>query len=490
MNRAKLVLAVAVSLGAAFLSGCLFVQAPPTGIVEGYVTDHLSGEPVAGAKVVAYPLGGDLPEYWVGSDYYGPFGTTNGNGYYKLVLPKGMYALEFRKDGHATSRVEGVQVASTARVDTVLKPVANPNWSLTPPTVTITGISEGSSIPAAPLSIKIDARGPNDIRVIYAAFGKTPGAAFLTAPRPVYSQTYTTGTFTIDPRTFGVSGDTTFEVVVYDMNENRTHVIYRVHVAPAADFPGIRPPRPPTGWVIFGFIPARPAMAVTLSRKVGFYGEALEPLAAPPGGNLYVELRWTVSLDDGTITGYRIYRRLEGEADFRLIYTVNRGTTLYRDSTPDLAVDRTAYYRIVAFRGATESEPLEASTTPIPMWDVKLISPAEEATDVSLTPTFTWEAVPVVGTRRLYRARIWDTPQGGFVVTSGDIFDVTSWAFTGIPGGPFERLQPHRMYQWNIMAAIAFDDPKSAVSVAVNQMYAAFPTLVHPEARAFTTKDW
>ena len=90
MNKKRLLCAVVLSLGAAFLSGCLFVSAPPTGEVEGYVVDHLSGEPVAGARVTAFPAGGGLPMYWAGSGYFGPFGTTNASGYYKLVLPKGL----------------------------------------------------------------------------------------------------------------------------------------------------------------------------------------------------------------------------------------------------------------------------------------------------------------------------------------------------------------------------------------------------------------
>lgn len=89
MGKTRVVLAVLLSLGAAFLSGCLFVSAPSTGIVEGYVTDHLSGEAVAGATVWAWPLGGATPMYSVGSKYYGPVAVTDANGFYRLVLPEG-----------------------------------------------------------------------------------------------------------------------------------------------------------------------------------------------------------------------------------------------------------------------------------------------------------------------------------------------------------------------------------------------------------------
>jgi len=174
------VLLAGLILSALALSGCLFVRAPSTGVIEGYVTDCRAGAPVAGAVVRAWPLDGEAPRYTVISDYYGATAVTNAEGYYRLVVPEGLYVVEVRKDGYGTSRVEGVKVASTARVDIVQFPAGSPTWSLTPPTVTITGIKEGDTI-SGPVTVRIDARGPNDILYIYAAFGKTPGASLLTA---------------------------------------------------------------------------------------------------------------------------------------------------------------------------------------------------------------------------------------------------------------------------------------------------------------------
>ncbi len=494
----KRVLFAGLVLSALALSGCLFIRAPSTGVIEGYVTNHLSGEPVAGALVKAWPMNGEAPRYFVISDYYGASTVTNSEGYYRLVVPEGMYVVEVRKEGHATSRVEGVKVASTARVDIVQKPVFNPNWSLEPPKVTVTGVTEGMTI-FGPIEVKIDAQGPNDINLIYAAFGKMPGAALLTSPRAVYSNTYTTGTFTINPATYGVSGWTTFEVVVYDWNENRTHVIFRVYVEPAPSPAAIAAPLPPIANILVDtirgvLIPAKTALAVTLSKQVGFFG--LEPQAAPPGANVYVELRWRKSLDDpANVTGYRIYRKLAGETDFRLLYTVaatGAATYLYRDSTPDLKVGVTATYRIVAYKGDVESDPLEASCTPLPPWDVQLLSPADGAQDVPLYPTFAWAPTALVGTTRFYRIRLWDTPHGGYTLTITPPLDATSVTYTGIPNTGFERLQPHRMYMWEMQAAFALDmTTANAVSIAANAGYTTtFPTQVPTQIFAFTTGDW
>ncbi|MGB9758140.1 MAG: carboxypeptidase regulatory-like domain-containing protein [Candidatus Bipolaricaulaceae bacterium] len=481
-------------VGALALSGCLFIKAPPTGVIEGYVTEHLSGEAVVGATVRAWPLNGEAPRYTVSSDYYSPMTTTNSEGYYRLVVPEGLYVVEVRKDGHATSRVEGVKVGSTARVDIVQKPVFNPSWSLEPPKVTVQGVTEGMTI-SGPIQVSIEATGPNDIQLIYAAFGKMPGASFLTAPRQVFSGTYNTGTFTIDPASYGVSGETTFEVVVYDQNDNRTHVIYRVYVQPAATPDSVAPPTYTT-------VPL--ARAVTLAKRVAFMGVALEPQAAPEGANLYVELRWAKSTDDPGITGYRIYRKLAGEEEFRLIYTVaatGASTYVYRDSKPDLKVGVQATYRITAYKGEKESDYIEASTAPLPPWDVRLLEPADEATGVSLTPTFRWAPTQAVGTVQLYRLWLWDAVHGwGWALVSPTIQNATEcpWSqllvYPNYPtaGTPWERLQPNRTYEWYLDYAVAFDSYPTwtAASVAINDgVSTTFPTVVPADHFQFTTGE-
>lgn len=493
----KRLLFVGLILSALALSGCLFIRAPSTGIIEGYVTNHLSGEPVVGAVVRAWPMDGEAPRYTVSSDYYGATAVTNSEGYYRLVVPEGMYVMEARKEGHATSRIEGVKVGSTARVDIVQKPVFNPNWSVEPPRVSVEGVEEGMTI-SGPINLKIEARGDNDIQLIYVAFGKMPGASWLTAPREVFSGTYTTGTFTLDPAKYGVSGATTVEVVVYDQNDNRTHLIFRVFVEPAANPPSVASP---------GLVSGVPlARAVTLSKQVAFMG--LDPQAAPPGANIYVELTWSRSNDDNpptsVITGYRIYRRLAGEADFKLIGTVGAtgaSSYTYRDPSPDLKVGVEVTYRVTAYKGEVESAPIEASTTPLPPWDVRLLEPADEATGVSLTPTFRWQPIQVVGNVQHYRLWLWDANHGwGWALISPVLQNQTqcTWAelrvYPGYPtaGTPWERLQPNRTYEWYLDYAVAFDSYPgwTAASVAINDgVTTLFPTVLPADMFQFTTGE-
>lgn len=497
MKKAKYLLLLGAGLAALALAGCMFIPAAPTGYIEGYVVDAGAGAPVVGAKVTAWIQDGQSPIYQVSSGYFTPFATTDADGFYRLVVPEGVYTVVVEKEGYGTSKVEGVRVGSTAKLDIVEKPLFNPAWPAEPPEVTLTGVEEGGTY-SAPISFRVDAQGPNDIKYIYVALGKTPGSSYLTAPRQIYQATYTTGDQTIDPADFGVEGDTTFEVVVYDVNENRTHLIRHIYVEPSA---GGGPIQPPAGLA---------ALAVTLSKRVGFYkGPITVPSgagdisiqAAPAGANLYVELSWDASPDDASITGYRIYRRLQGEADFSLVGTVaadGSASYAFRDPSPALQVGVEATYQVRAYVGSTESEAVEASTTPLGTWDVELLEPADGATDVSLTPTFRWRPTAEVGSDQYYLWVLWDLACGAPYLVPVEFLNQTEFEYEdlGIAGDPYERLQPHRVYQWYIGEAVAYDDfvNPTAISIAVNDMswLTGNPHVGIPatDLFTFTTGDW
>ncbi|MGY4707326.1 carboxypeptidase regulatory-like domain-containing protein [Candidatus Bipolaricaulota sp. J31] len=509
MKRAKYLFLALLGLSALILAGCLFVPARPTGKIVGHVVDAGAGSPVAGARVTAYPLADDgKPIYWVGSSYFTPTVLTDDEGYYELVVPEGTYVVVAEKEGFATTRVEGVVVASTYRLDIIERPVFNPNWSLESPEVTLTiegqSVNPGDTIVldvaalADGLDYRVDARGPNDIDAIYVALGKTPGWGWLVGHREAFFSTYTTGDASLNPANYGVEGWTSFEVVVYDMNENRTHILCKVYVPETSGPPSLQPANNPK------------VLAVTLGKKVEFRSETftipsgtgdIEIHAAPPGGNLYVELTWDASSDDADITGYRIYRKLVGEADYTLIGTVApagdpTATYLFRDSSPALQPGVEVTYQVRAYKGTTESEAIGASTIPLDIWDVRLLEPADGATGVSLTPTFHWEPTKTVGNDQYYLWVLWDLALGADLwYVYGEFLNETEFEFSGIPGTPYERLQPHRVYQWYIGLAIAYDDftDPTAVSVAVNDWWTTdYPYWSMPatDLFTFTTGDW
>lgn len=473
------------------LSGCLFITAGPTGFIEGHVTDFGAGEPVIGSTVTAWPESGE-PMYMVRSQHFSPVDITDSLGHYQLTLPEGTYTVQVERDGHATSIVHGVRVGSTTRLDVIQNPVFNPAWSLQPPVVAITGVADGDSF-VGPIAFRVDVTGDNDISAIYVALGKTPGSGWLTAPRLFYGDVFTTGDDTINPADYGVEGWTTFEVVVYDQNSNRTHIIRRVYIEPAVGPATIAPPA------------SLAVLAVTLGDKVEFFGRPIvvpsgagdfEIHTAPAGGNMYVELDWTLSPDDGIISGYHIYRMLAGEADFTRTGSVNPGTTEFRDSSPGLQAGLEVTYQVLAFSGDTESTTIEAATTPLDRWDVRLLTPADGATGVALHPTFSWEPTRVVGADQRYVWVLWDLAHGAGFLLSEELLNQTTHTFTGTPGTVYDRLQPHRMYQWYIGEAFAYDDfyNPTAISIAVNDItwLTGNPHIPLSEAElfTFTTGDW
>jgi len=523
MVRAKKLLVALTGLAALALAGCMFIPAAPTGVIEGFVVDHGAGEPVVGAVVMAYPEGGDVPLYSVGSHYYGPVAVTDADGHYRLTVPEGTYTVRAEKDGHAISIAHGVVVGSTAELDLIMKPVFNPDWPVEPPEVTVTiegqAVTPGDELVltagqlADGLDYRVDVQGPNDISIIYAALGKTPGAGYTTGTREAFYSTYTTGDTALDPANYGVEGRTTFEVVVYDVNENRSHLIFPVVLPEPAAPPSIQPPA------------NLKALAVTLSKKLAFYNGTMivpsgsgeiEIQAAPEGGNLYVELTWDASPDDvvvggSGVSGYRIYRKLAGEADYTLVGTVAQGDLrydsdgddvpdmyLFRDLSPELQVGLEATYQVRAYRGNTESAAVEASTTPLDIWDVRLLEPADDATDVSLEPTFRWEPTQLVGSDQYYVWVMWDLACGAGVLLYADFLNQTefNYADLGAANSSYERLQPHRVYQWYIGEAVAYDDfgNPTAISIAVNDVgwLTGNPHVGVPatDLFTFTTGDW
>ncbi len=514
MNKMKLAVSFIGALLCVALAGCMFVSGPLTGEIVGVVTDAGAGAPVEGARVYAYPMDGSPPKYSVDTGFFRPVAFTDAQGRYELVVPKGRYVVEASKDGFAGSRVEGVDVTSTVRMDLIQKPAFNKEWSVTPPDVSLW--IEDLHDPAAgaytgPIDFRVDVAGDNDIQLIYAALGKTPGAGWTTGTRLVYSNTYTTGDAQLDPAAFGAEGWTTFEVVVYDQNDNRTHHIRPLYIEPQ-EGAALRP------------APAMTALAVTVSKQLAFYGGAMtiatgrgevEIQAAPSGANLYVELRWGAAPDDGTvggagISGYRIYRRLQGEADYRPLATVAAGDAvfdegvlqyyLFRDSSPQLRAGLTAHYQVRAYVGEEESAAVDASCTPLGTWDVRLLGPGEGEVGVSTTPTFTWEPTRLVGNDQVYTVWIWDLALGYWAYLSDYLVNETEctwedvWLAPGIPkeGTPWERLQPHRIYEWYVDSAVAYDDfaDPTAVSVAVNDgVYADFIPVPATDKFSFTTGE-
>lgn len=430
------------------IAGCgLFVPAPPSQI-HGTVVNANGGEPVVASRV----------EIQGRETGFSTVVYTDGRGQFDARVEPDRYTIDVTKSGYGDSRVINLDARQSTDIRIVQREVFNPDWATEPPEINLRGVSDGDAFQGE-IPYRIDASGPNTITSIYAALDKMPGSSFITAPRAFFSETPTTGDQEIDPRLFSSRGPTTFHAVVYDINGNRTHLIRHINVIP------------PEGELT---APKEPhAIAVTLGQQIEFFG--LQGQAAPADGNVYVKIDWTPS-DASGLTGYRIYRSFDG-SHFEPIGKVHAGRTEFRDGSGQLEVGKKAYYRLTALRGAEESAATDVvSAKPLEPFSVQLISPIDEATNVSRQPTFKWRPTQRVALYHIYGVLVYDTFGSNRWVTpepSEFVINQTQYRWNADnrhDGTPWKRLQPQRHYQWEVPYAVAVDNLESptAVSVAAN----------------------
>ena len=458
---------------------------PPPGGINGWVVSANAGAPVEGATVTVYEAGTSTAVATA---------TTAADGSFTVNLAPGAYDLVVNKAGMAGSKVMNVRVVGDdwTPLPVIQRKAFNPSWPTDPPEVTLEKVADGNTYDARhgyiPYRVRVQPAAPLDTFLIYTALGKTPGSGFLTGQRALFVSVNDTGDQFLDPLDYAAAGPTTFQVVVYDTNGNRTQLIRYVSVTIPFDgnYDLVAPQ-------------LTRVRAVTLNRGLDFYSVA--PQAAPPGGNLYAELIWRPKTDFSHVPndlpyGYHIYRSFDGE-NFERIGTVDGGTNSYVDASPELAPGKKTYYRVTAFVGTQESDPSNVLvTTPLEAFEVHLTAPADDAQNVSVTPTFEWEVSQQVGAHQYYAGAIWDTLTGenAFFTNAAQLMlvDRTSWTWNedgAYNGTPLETLQRGRSYEWHLIEAYALDDPvhPTAVSIAADGLGLWFPWVPSADHFTFTT---
>jgi hypothetical protein len=411
----------------------------PTGTetLSGMVVSENAGGPVAGSQV-RLMRGGTLVATAT-TDAQGAFTFAN--------IPAGTYRLEVQKPGMAGSFVEGVRVPEMDFVRIIQKPAFDASASTTPPTLVITQdgsqpLEGGTFTNTIPFRVQVDATKDfvRPMRYIYVALGRTPGSAFLsntaTSSRRIFIEVEDTDNQTLSGTAVAglgsASGEQVFlEVVAYDFNNNRSHYIVPITFVNTSATQN-NTVSAPTGVA---------ATAITLTQAVGFYsaqtplkltaplgkgqvGEVpLDLSAVPEGSNLYVEVRWCYTAT-AIPFAFDIERSKDGQ-NWTRVGTVggNRSAScpanpfnrpfFFRDASPDLTPGQTYYYRVVA-RGANRAESAPSSTTPLPPFFAPLLSPADEAKNVSKTPDFTigHPQLDIGADGAAYNLVLWDTLTG------------------------------------------------------------------------------
>lgn len=422
------------------------VTVSDAGSISGTVISDASGPAVEGSTVTV--VGTTIST------------TTDAEGNYVIdKVPDGTHDVIVTKPGRAASKVQNVIIIKDqiTSVDFIQKEINVPTWETDPPTISTTGIAEGDTL-SGTLTCSAQVADGSDIKCIYIGFGYIPGKLeydFVSygsnqiAPGPIDTTTVPDGGFQI-------------VIVAYDINYNRSQLTLNVIISNGG----------------LGNVPATPTslwpVSVTLGEKVGYFsigrnelfkrigikenpniinlpeGRSIDLNAvintAGPDSNLYVRIDWDSVVD---ATGYKIYRKFEGETTYRHI-----GSTQYSwfyDTDSQLSVGRKTYYQVSAYNGFGESEKTAAEwTTPLPKFNLNLVSPQNGATGVSITPTLHWQPVEIVGKYQDYNCYIMGKNDSSS--TWEDSAENETLMYCNVP------LQYLKVYEWNIDLAIAFDD--------------------------------
>jgi len=451
-----LVLLLITALTLAF--GCEKIEVEKV-TISGTVVSSVGGPPVGGAKVA---LDGTII-----------YTTTDNDGYYSLrvpVGPPGTYDLIVTGSGsgrgvkRAVSKVQSVTVqrGKDMKINVVQLKALDPNAIPEAPTITVEGLAEGDTVSGI-ISLLVKVSSPNRMGKVMFYLNERTMAA------PTLSERNDVG-FMWDTRS-EVNGPFKFTMVAFDLNNNRSELTLNINV----DNP------------VYGAKPATPtefaSVGVTMGLELMWSGgkskKDLEiiklkddegALAAPEGSTLYIELGWDKI--EGAL-GYRIYRSFSANGPFELIADTQgfmryipmaKGELGFYDTDPGLEVGKTTYYQLSAYNTAGESGRSETvSTTPLPPFNVLLKEPKNEATGVSLTPTFKWEPNAFVGDHQSYFIMVKGVNDDHYCWMAG-IEDETEVMYNF--DGKGEPLQSKKTCTWDILA-LAYTEDESGNTIAV-----------------------
>ena len=395
---------------------------PGTGSVSGYVVNRKAGTDVAGTVVTL--AGTDVST------------TTDENGFYRLFdIPAGFATLSFSQDGYAASTVEGLRVGDQAetKYDTIQAEAFDPFLPTVSPELDVT-LENGTSVPGGDdgtltFSVSGSVVDPDVTRFYGLAtvgLGQSRGTSgYLNASVPGALFGFDGSETEVTVSTAGFEGDTSVHVVSYDGNFNRTEVVRYVDVGAPADEADLGDV---TNLGAFAVTFADTAVFGSLGNKngAGFSGfSGRELMKAVRAGDLGALKDFTPTqtgvaaqgyLDEGLIwadvvfdydgdtlpTGFRIYRKLIGRPAGGLVPIAqispaqasldpeNEDNTLYayRDASGGLEAGVETQYRVEAFYGDEVSTSGDSFVTPLPILEVDALSPDNDATNVSVSPTY------------------------------------------------------------------------------------------------------
>lgn len=464
-----------------FLSGCIALTAK-RGTLKLYVVEYNAGKVVPGAVVEIYNKRGALRAT----------GMTDNKGYFEKTLildtDPSTFTVVIRKEGYALSKVVGLGVTSilskefevqlrkatvgTPQSDDILQ--ASVNFYTDDTKTTPVDFTNLSADPYFEVNVD-ESTTEFGVKYIYVKAGDVPGSGYLTNPRLLFeSTTNASGTLSLD----GINGPTEIHVVIYDNNDDRVDYVFYANVN--------KPSTSVQAYVVEG----GHITSYTRRAAIQFYNEKPVTRAIDFEGNLWIEVSW-IPWDNSSASsttdkpeGYAIYRSFDG-TNYEKVGVVPNSYSTFRDGSAQLEIGKRTYYKVSAVYPGFESTPtFLGDVVPLDTFNVELLTPADNATNVPRVPTFSWkvdnEVTSPEGTPTyLYDLWVYDYTQNenGSILApvvniDGDLYlanfggenatqvsvnfsdyDWYYWAINSFY--PYPQLQGNKAYCWGVEYAIA-----------------------------------
>jgi fibronectin type 3 domain-containing protein len=328
---------------------------------------------------------------------------TDSNGHAKFYLPGGRYDIKITGQNKATSVIYNYDPAIIPEIETLSRRAMTDNDEIPNLQITVTAYPdlvlpdpEATTITAD--RIKLTVESDVVMYVAYVGLGLVPSA---TGRDAINFDSYE---FTTDWLDLGRFNNTTvpLHVVVYTPNDTRVDKIIYLTIN-RSSVPEVTVRVPPTSLWYYGWTSDVNRAFYSLPRPVKdilFKGmpkemmnelENYKPEHNIKDTNILVQLAW----NHATAThraGYNVYRSTDGKTWQKIAFTIYNYAF---DKSVDLMPGQKYYYTVrTVYRDGTESGNSNIiEVIPLDLFKVKLISPADNETNVSRTPTFVWKPV-------------------------------------------------------------------------------------------------
>ncbi|WHH58740.1 DVUA0089 family protein [Petroclostridium sp. X23] len=424
-----------------------------TRVIEGYVTHNRGGAGISGATVT-YPVDifetpGDLlvsindlaaarvqNVYWKSVSEYV---------YEEETVSNSVYG-----GGGSISVTEAVYGWNGQNYiyEVPVRDLFNPSWGETPPGIQLEGITPGATVSGTVYS-DLSFESESGIYVYYVYLGGEQ--RFPIENYGIGGWGENSATVSIDTTSYP-NGPTYLKVLAYDYNGNSVLSVLPVIVENQMD---------PEQNDVPNQIKELNLICDTYGMNWGLYAVPVDQAKILEDDSQNADmndvtirnrLTWTAATG---ADGYKVYRSFDG-VNYQQIGTVK--STQYQDASSALEIGKLTYYKVVPYnsQGDNNENALIRFGAPLPGFNVVLNSPKHGATDVELSPTFTWDIETIGGSFEEYRAK-YDNIQ---ISQSYNLrlFDATSYliwedeSYENKYDLTFE-LEPGGIYSWDINEA-------------------------------------